>query len=204
MEILIVLGLAVVVFVLKNREQRQRIALLGSVLSRFEIEKLMETLMDGYLRALGEDSTERQAQVWGYLNAQEDRLCAQFRQFADAFAEVWADNALISKLPIAFPWAHKLFPVQTFDARQAFLLHAQALDNAMHSAQPLDPKDRAFTITAELMLMQHTCHWFCRSKAVASARLLARHKTAYPQVVSALAPGTRAAYLALVQGKESL
>lgn len=201
MEILILFALAVGVFVLKNREQQQRIALLSGVLSRFEIEKLMETLMDGYVRALGEERTERQAQVWGYLSAQEDKLCAQFRQFADAFAQVWADNALISKLPIAIPWAHKLFPVQTFDARQAFLLHAQALDSAMHSTLPLDPKDRAFTITAELMLMQHTCHWFCRSKAVASARLLARHKTAYPQVVAAVAPATRAAYLVLVQGK---
>jgi hypothetical protein len=200
MEILILFALAVGVFVLKNREQQQRIALLGGVLSRFEIEKLMETLMEGYLRALGEDRPERQAQVWGYLSAQEDKLCGQFRQFADAFAEVWADNALISKLPVAVPWAHKLFPVQTFDARKAFLLHAKALDSAMHSAPTLDPKDRAFTITAELMLMQHTCHWFCRSKAVASTRLWARHKTAYPQVVAAVAPATRTAYLALVQG----
>ena len=201
MEILILFALAVGVFALKNREQHQRIALLSGVLSRFEIEKLMETLMDGYLRALGEERTEREAQIWGYLNAQEDKLCAQFRQFADAFADVWADNALISKLPVAIPWAHKLFPLQTFDARQVFLLHAQALDSAMHPTQPLDPKDRAFTITAELMLMQHTCHWFCRSKGVASARLLARHKTAYPQVVAAVAPATRAAYLALVLGK---
>ena len=117
MEILILFALAVGVFALKNREQHQRIALLSGVLSRFEIEKLMETLMDGYVRSLGEERTERQAQVWGYLSAQEDKLCAQFRQFADAFAQVWADNALISKLPIAIPWAHKLFPVQTFDAR---------------------------------------------------------------------------------------
>lgn len=197
MEILILLAVAVGVFVLKNREQQKRIALLGSALSRFEIEKLMEALMDGYVRALGEDSAQRQAQVWGHLSAQEDRLCAQFQQFADAFAQVWADDALVSKLPIAVPWAHKLFPGQTFDVRQAFLLHAQALDRAMHPTQPLDPKDRAFTITAELMLMQHTCHWFCRSKMIASARLLARHNTSYAQVLAAVSPDTRSAYLAL-------
>ena len=197
MEILILLALAVGVFILKNREQHKRIALLSSALSRFEIEKLMESLMDGYLRALGEERTERQAQVWGYLGAQEDKLCAQFQQFADAFAQVWADDALVSKLPIAMPWAHKLFPVQTFDVRQAFLLHAKALDRALHPAQPLDAKDRAFTVTAELMLMQHTCHWFCRSQAVASARLLAQHKTAYQQVLAAVSPATRAAYQAL-------
>ena len=32
-------------------------------------------------------------------------------------------------------------------------------------------------MSAELFLMQHTCHWYCRSRAVASARMLARHKT---------------------------
>ena len=197
MEIPILLAVAIGYFVLKNRDQHQRIALLGSALSRFEIEKRMGALMGGYLRALGEDRAERQAQVWGYLNTQEDELCTQFRQFAETFADVWADNALVSKLPIAVPWAHKLFPRQTFDARQAFLLHAQALDGAMHPAQSVDPKDRAFTITAELMLMQHTCHWFCRSHVVASARLLAQHKTAYPQVLAAVQATTRRAYQAL-------
>ena len=200
MEILILLALAAGVYVVKNREQQQRIAVLGSALSRFNIEKLMEGLMTGYQRALGEERTERQNQVWDFLTAQEDKLCTQFRQFADAFAQVWADDALVSKLPIAVPWAHKLFPVQTFDVRQAFLVHAQALERAIHPTQPIDPKDRAFTITAELMLLQHTCHWFCRSKGVASTRLLARHQTAYPQVVAAVAPATRSAYLALVQG----
>jgi hypothetical protein len=56
----------------------------------------------------------------------------------------------------------------------------------------------AFTISAELFLMQHTCHWFCKSKTVASARVLARHKTTYEQLVAAVAPDTRAAYCALV------
>lgn len=197
MEILILMVLGGGLFFLKNREQHQRIALLGSHLSRFEIEKLMQTVIDGYLRALGEASPERQAQVWGHLGPQEDKLCAEFQQFSEAFGQVWADNALISQLPIAVPWAHKLFPAQTFDGRQAFALHAQALDRAMHPAQPQDPKDRAFTIMAELLLMQHTCHWFCRSHAVAGARLLTQHKTAYPQVLSSVAPATRTAYRAL-------
>jgi len=49
-----------------------------------------------------------------------------------------------------------------------------------------------------LFLMQHTCHWFCRSKTVASARLLARHKTSYAQVLAAVAPQTREAYIRLI------
>jgi hypothetical protein len=46
--------------------------------------------------------------------------------------------------------------------------------------------------------MQHTCHWFCKSKTVASARMLARHKTSYEQLVAAVGPDTRAAYCELV------
>jgi hypothetical protein len=46
--------------------------------------------------------------------------------------------------------------------------------------------------------MQHTCHWFCRSKAVASARTMARHKTSYAQVLASVAPDTRNAYNSLI------
>ena len=53
---------------------------------------------------------------------------------------------------------------------------------------------------AELFLMQHTCHWYCKSKPVASARLMARHQTGYAQVIDAVDPATRRAYLALVKG----
>ena len=56
------------------------------------------------------------------------------------------------------------------------------------------PKAKAFTLSAELFLMQHTCHWFCKSKTVASARMLARHKTSYQQVLDAVSPQTRNAY----------
>ena len=202
-ELLIPFAFVVGFFVLKNQEQRKRIALLGEVLSRFELEKLMQTLMDGYMRALGEDKPERQAQVWGHLALQEDRLNAQFRQFADAFSKVWADDALISTLPIAFPRAHKIFPAATLDARKLMQLHADALAAAMAVPQQVAPKDRAFTITAELMLMQHTCHWFCRSKAVASGRLLAQHKTRYEQVIAAVAVQTRTAYLAAISADKS-
>jgi hypothetical protein len=45
---------AIAVYILKLSEERRRIALLGSHLGQFQIEKLMETVTDGYLRALGE------------------------------------------------------------------------------------------------------------------------------------------------------
>ena len=52
---------------------------------------------------------------------------------------------------------------------------------------------------AELFLLQHTCHWFCRTKVVASARMIARHQTSYEQLVAAVLPQTRAEYLALMR-----
>lgn len=192
--VLAVLGMAV--YVLKTQQQKQRIALLAKYLSRFEIEGLMEGLIGGYLRALSEAQPGRQAQVLAHLNPKEDKLNQQFAQFAKDFHEVWADDALISTLPVAFPWAHKLFPVATFDARRAMLIHAQGIERSVASQD--NAKDRAFTLTAELLLIQHTCHWFCRSRAVASARLQARHQTSHAQVLAAVSAQTRADYLKLV------
>ena len=63
------------------------------------------------------------------------------------------------------------------------------------------PRDKAFTLSAELFLIQHTCHWFCNSKDIASARLLMRHKTTYAQVLQAVDADTRNAYCALTGSK---
>ena len=197
MEIVLVLAVLTAFTVFKSREQKRRIALLASYLARYDIEKLMETLMEGYLRALGESTVERQAQVWAYLQGQEEKLRDQFQQFAAAFADVWAD----STLPIAFPWADKLFPAQAFDMRQALQIHARGIDEVVRNARQDAPKDRAFTLMAELMLMQHTCHWFCRSRNLASARLLTRHQTHYHQVLAAVSETTRRQYTQLTQAK---
>lgn len=185
---------------LKSQEQKRRIALLASHLGKFDLEKLMESLMDGYLRALGEGAPERQAQVWGYLAQQEEKLRDQFAQFAKDFSGVWADNALVSTLPVAIPKADKLFPAATFDVRKLFEIHARGIDDVVRNAANATPKDRAYMLTAEMMLMQHSCHWFCRSKTVASARLLARHQTRYEQVLASVSPTTRNAYQRLVKG----
>ena len=57
---------ALLAFVLQMRnswEQRRRLLHLGYYLRNFEIEKLMESLTEGYLRALGEDDFERRTQI---------------------------------------------------------------------------------------------------------------------------------------------
>ena len=83
--------------------------------------------------------------------------------------------------------------------RELLAVHARGIHETAANARGLSPKDKAFCMTAELFLMQHSCHWFCKSKTVASARMLARHKTSYDQLVQSVSPDTRRAYLRLVQ-----
>jgi len=56
MDMLLLLAAALGFAWAKKKDQSERIALLGSVLSRFDIEKLMESLTDGYLRAFDEET----------------------------------------------------------------------------------------------------------------------------------------------------
>ena len=188
---------AIAVYILKLSEERRRIALLGGHLGQYQIEKLMETLTDGYLRALGEKDAERREQVWNQLASSELKLCEQFTRFAAGFSKVDEMDARVSKLPIAVPFVAKLFPGLTFDIRKMLAIHAQGILQAAENNAQRTPKDKAFTMSAELFLMQHSCHWFCKSKAVASARMLVRHKTTHEQLIASVSAETRAAYLAL-------
>ena len=191
--------IAFVAYTFKARDQRRRIALLGSYLGRLQIESLMENLTQGYLRALGESDPERTAQIWSMLTTAEIALCEQFNRFATEFSKVDETQTRVSKLPVAFPQADKLFPSATFDMRKALRIHAQGIRDAAHNKLNQTPKNKAFTMSAELFLMQHTCHWFCRSKTVASARMMARHKTSYAQLIASVAPETRDAYCHLIE-----
>ncbi|WP_296444921.1 hypothetical protein [Rhodoferax sp. UBA5149] len=199
MEILILLVLiGIGAYTLKSRDQNRRIALLGSHLGKQQIEKLMESLTEGYLRALGEGDAERRAQIWHLLTTAEMTLCEQFNRFAAEFSKVDEADARVSKFALSIPYADQLFPAATFDLRKALAIHAQGITNATNNSLHLTPKSKAFTLSAELFLMQHTCHWFCRSKTVASARMLARHKTTYPQLLASVSPETRQAYCRLI------
>lgn len=185
-------------YTLKSRDERRRIALLGSHLGNYQIEKLMETLTEGYLRALAENDAARRQQIWQLLDSSELQLCEQFSRFAAAFSKVAEADARVSKLPVGLPFADKLFPAATFDMRQVLQIHAQGIAQAAQNSLGRTPKGKAFALSAELFLMQHSCHWFCKSKTVASARLLMRHQTSYEQVLASVAPDTRQAYGTLV------
>lgn len=196
--LLVMAGLAA--YALKTQDQRRRIALLGNHLQNYSLEKHMETLTEGYLRALGEDDAERREQIWGLMRANETALSEQLGRLANDLSRVDADAVRISKLAWAIPFADRLFPTATFDLRKAVSIHAQGVANAIEDFPARSDKDKAFTVMAEMYLFQHTCHWYCRSKTVASARLMARHKTAYAQVLAAVSPDTRRAYTKLIEG----
>ena len=184
----------------KTREQKKRITLLAGHLGRYQIETLMENLTEGYLRCLGEDDPARREQIWKLLDTTEQTLVGQFQRFAADFARVGDAEARVSTLPLALPFADRLFPARSFDMRRALAIHARGSADAAANSLQQAPKSKAYTMSAELFLMQHTCHWYCRSRAVASARMLARHKTPYAQLVDSVAPATRRDYRALVGG----
>ena len=187
---------AIALWFVRSKDQRQRIALLATHLGQHQIEKHMETLTEGYLRALGETDAPRREQIFSMLQSTEQTLAAQMRALVESFAQVDAASARISRLPLYLPWVTQLLPQATFDMRQALAVHADGIAR-MVVAVGMPARDRAFTLSAELFLLQHTCHWFCKSRMVASARMLARHQTPHAQLLASVSPETRRSYLAL-------
>ena len=187
---------AIGLHLLRAKDQRLRIALLGAQLGQYQIEKLMETLTQGYLRALGESDLARREQVWNYLATAEQDLCDQFSRFAADIAKLEAAETRVNKVPM--PFMDRFLPAASFDLRSAMRIHAQGLCRAAQNALGQSTRDKAFVMSAELFLMQHTCHWFCKTKTTASARLLVRHKTPYAKVLASVSPETRSAYLSLL------
>jgi hypothetical protein len=196
MDILFFLPLALIVGFqfLKARDQRRRIYLLGGYLSQYQIEKLMENVTEGYLRALGESDEERRSQIWSMLATAEQELASQFRRFSEDFSKVWNGQTQVSTLSFALPYGDKIFPRQAFDMRHLLAIHAEGIAAVAENRAERSQRDKAFTMSAELFLMQHSCHWFCRSRAVASARMLARHQTSHQQLIDSVSPQTREAY----------
>jgi hypothetical protein len=187
-----------VLWILNIRSQHQRIRILASVLGQFQVEKLMETVADGYLRALGEDDPDRSDQVWNMLGQAEITLNEQLQAFVQAFDKVDAQAARFSTLPVGLPFALQVLPGSSADLRAVLRVHALGIDALVRNEAGLSQKDKAFTLTAELLLLQHSCQWFCRSKALASSRMLARHRTPLAQLIASVSEPTRQAYKQLL------
>lgn len=191
---------SIAVYVLKNVEHRRRVRLLGAHLAPTQVEKLMGGLIEGYMRALDEKDPQRRQQVWAILDNSEKTLADQLQRLSDTFSQEPAQETRVSTLPLALPFFDRLMPAHTFDMREALKMHAKAVRNAC-APQEVDLATRkrmAFTMTAELLLLQHTCHWFCKSRTIASMRLMARQKTSYEQVLQSVSKSTLAAYERMV------
>ena len=196
---LLLLILALAGYVFQVRDERRRVGLLATYLGHYQIEQLMATLTEGYMRALGETDAARQQQIWSMLGSAETALSEQFQKFVADFARVDETAARVSKLPISIFYTGKWWPNSTFDLRKALGVHAHGISQAVANTSPQrSDRDKAFTVLAEIFLMQHTCHWYCKSLGVASARLVMRHQTPYQKVLDSVAPDTRQAYTALI------
>ena len=188
------------VYVLQGIEHRRRVRLLGARLAPTQVEKLMSGLIEGYMRALDEKDVERSKQVWAILDNSEKTLADQLQRLSETFAQEKAEDTRVSTLPLALPYFDRLMPSHTFDMREALRLHAKAV-RAACAPDEVDLATRkrmAFSMTAELLLLQHTCHWFCKTRTIASMRLMARQKTPYEQVLKSVAPSTLQAYQRLI------
>jgi len=76
-DFLLLLPIALVaLWIARARQQQRRIAILARYLSGHDIEKNIETLSQGYSRALGELDPARSEQVWGVLRGTEGTSCA--------------------------------------------------------------------------------------------------------------------------------
>ena len=82
--------------------------------------------------------------------------------------------------------------------RRVLAVHARGIRHVAKNDKALPPKSKVFALCAKLFLMQHSCHWYCRSKAVASGHMLVRHQTSYAQLPAFVSLGTRQAYGALL------
>ena len=134
---------AIALWLVRAKDQRQRIALLASHLGPHQIEKHMETLTQGYLRALGEADAQRRDQIFSMLQSTEQALAAQMRALAVDFAKVDAAHARVSRLPLYLPWLTRLLPAATFDMRQALVVHADGIGRMVEAVDlPARERDR--------------------------------------------------------------
>ncbi len=196
----ILLAVFVVWQVMRVRYQRAHIALLGGHLAGLRLEKHMETLTEGYKRAIGEESESRQLQVLETFAQTERAVAAQLQTLADAMHKERAQAAAMGTLAFCVPYVEHVLPAMARDFRVLLRVHAAGLRHVVDNEDGLDPKRRAFHLAAELYLFQHSCHWFCKSRAVADARLAVRHQVKYAKVLDSVSAVTRRAYLGWLQG----
>lgn len=190
---LLLLLLLTLWLILRMRSQAQRIMLLGQQLSGLQIEQHMQTLTEGYMRAIHEADPQRQAQIWPTLASTERALASQAQRLATGMGQHDSSRTRIGRWSFDVPYIERWLPAATRDFRALLRIHAEGLQR-MESASDLPPKDRAYQLMAELLLLQHSCHWFCKSRNTADARLVLRHQVTHEKVLQSIHPLTLRAY----------
>lgn len=205
MEITLTLLIAVAAWqMVRLRYQRMRIALLGRYLANLQLERHMETLTQGYTRAIQEKDEARQIQVLENFAQTESAVAAQVQSLANAMQKESAQAAGMGTFAFCVPYIERFLPALTRDFRKLLHVHADGLRGVVDSENRWDAKTRAYHLSAELYLFQHSCHWFCKSRAVADARLVLRHQVNHQKVLDSVSEATRSAYmrwLGNVQGR---
>ncbi|MDN5883010.1 MAG: hypothetical protein L0H37_11645 [Nitrosospira sp.] len=203
MDIALTLLMVVVAWqALRVRYQRTHIALLGRHLASLQLERHMETLTQGYTRAIQERDETRQIQVLETFAQTERAVAAHVQSLADAMQKESAQAASLGVLPFCVPYAERFLPALTRDFRELLRIHAAGLRHVVDNEGRLDAKNRAYHLSAELYLLQHSCHWFCKSRAVANARLLLRHQVNHQKVLESVSAVTRTSYLRWLPGND--
>ncbi|HCB1212326.1 TPA: hypothetical protein MYN70_006047, partial [Klebsiella pneumoniae] len=80
--VILLLIAAIALHFVRARYQRERIILLGRHLSSFQLERHMETLTEGYARAIGEQDPSRQLQVLEMFAQTEHAVATQVQSLA--------------------------------------------------------------------------------------------------------------------------
>lgn len=204
MDIAVILLIVVVVWQLSRvRYQRAHIGLLAKHLANLQLERHMETLTQGYLRAIREEGESRQLQVLETYNQTERIVASQVQTLASSLQKESPQAASLIALPFCLPYAERYLPAATRDFRELLRIHAKGLRHVVDNEPGWDPKTRAYHLSAELYLLQHSCHWFCKSRAVADARLAVRHQVTHQKTLASVSETTRAAYVDWLRGQRS-
>ena len=129
-------------------------------------------------------------------------MAAQVQSLANAMQKESARAAGMGTFAFCVPYIERFLPALTRDFRKLLHVHADGLRGVVDSENRWDAKTRAYHLSAELYLFQHSCHWFCKSRAVADARLVLRHQVNHQKVLDSVSEATRSAYMRWLQGAE--
>jgi hypothetical protein len=158
MDIALILLIAIAAWqVLRVQYQRTHIALLGNYLASLQLERHMETLTNGYTRAIHEKEETRQTQVLETFAQAERTMAAQVQSLADAMRKESSQAASMGTLPFCLPYIELFLPALTRDFRELLRIHAAGLRHVVDNEGGWDMKSRAYHLSAELYLLQHRC-----------------------------------------------